>query len=82
MFSYRNLPIRKITALSYSVTTLKHMKIAIGNVSTSRIIDKTVAITSMHPPDCPSAVEDFHFKNIFNNIFKHTSFMNKVSLFI
>lgn len=48
-FAYRRRPIRNITALSYSDTTLKHTNKENGNVMTIRIMDKTVAITSMHP---------------------------------
>lgn len=39
----RKRPIRNITALSYSDTTLKHIKIDIGNVRTMIMTDIVVA---------------------------------------
>jgi hypothetical protein len=44
-----------MTALSYSWTTLKQMKIEIGNVNTMMTTEAMVASTSMHPAESASA---------------------------
>jgi hypothetical protein len=46
---------RKITARSYSCTTLKQKKSDIGMVMTIKIIEHIMAKISMHPTVLPSA---------------------------
>lgn len=53
--SHLKRPIRKMTALSYSATTLKHMNNENGIVRTRIRPDSSVASISTHPDKFPSA---------------------------